>query len=179
MRSRVSLYFVADRVRVFAHCTSSFTVSIACSGTGGVGLPDLLAADRGQHGGDGAKTTVTMSAASHVAMARSRTAMRVAVSAPSGQQADERGGAEHPGALAGLLALLGHLGLGQVDLLTDQRAGLGRQLLDQLADRLLARIGRVPVGAHTPYPPSVGVVVLTSVGVVVPTSVRGVVLGTG
>ena len=79
--------------------------------------------------------------------------MRHAVSAPGGQQADERGGAEDPGALADPLAPLGHLGLGQVDLLADQRAGLAREVLDQLADRLLAGIGHVAlsVGAHGPY----------------------------
>ena len=104
------------------------------------------------------KTTVTISAASHVAMAQVEDGDEARGQRTGGEEADERSAAEHPGALARLLAALGHLGLGQVDLLTDQRAGLARQVLDQLADRLIAGIAvvRLCVGAHAPYPLTAG-----------------------
>src|SRR3954468_20816802 len=79
-------YFVADRVRVFAHCTSSFTESIACSGTGGAASWICLRPVRARTAAMAAKITVTIRAASHVAMARSRAAIRHAVSAPAARR---------------------------------------------------------------------------------------------
>src|SRR3712207_7858860 len=53
-------------------------------------------------------------------------------------RSDDTCAAEHARSLACLLALLRHLRLGELELLADQRRGLLRELLQQIADRLLA-----------------------------------------
>ena len=51
---------------------------------------------------------------------------------------EEPGTAEHAGTDPGLLALLGQLDLGQLELLADQRRHLRREVLDQLTRRSLS-----------------------------------------
>jgi stage II sporulation SpoE-like protein len=79
-------YFVADRVRVLAHCTSSFTESIARSGTGGAASRICLRPVRAKAAAMAANATVTTSTASHVVIARSRRATRHAVNAPAARR---------------------------------------------------------------------------------------------
>src|SRR3712207_9551640 len=63
----------------------------------------------------------------------------------------------HARSLACLLARLRHLRLRELELLADQRRRLLRELLQQIADRLLAEIVR-SVGGHVRPPYTLGVV---------------------
>ena len=76
--------------------------------------------------------------------------MKQAVRAPRAASAERAGAAEQPGARAGLLALLGQLGLGQLQLLVDQPGGLLRELLEQLAEGPVAQVLAVAgnLGGH-------------------------------
>ena len=118
---------------------SSFTVSTVW-GTGGVAACSAFLPASASTAATASHSTVTISAASHSGSAAVEDDDQDAVRAPSAEQGDDRRAGEHAGALAGQLALLGDLGLGELDLLADERRGLARQVLDQLADAALARI---------------------------------------
>src|SRR5207237_254667 len=69
--------------RVLAHCTSSFTLSLACSGTGGVACWTLFLPWSTSSPTSAPSSTVTISAASHEATAVASARIAVAISAPS------------------------------------------------------------------------------------------------
>src|SRR4051794_14152707 len=77
------LYLCADPVRVFAHCTSSFTVSTVCSGTGGAAAWTRFLPCWARIPAIATSTTPTIRAASQLASTPSRSMIRKAVSAPA------------------------------------------------------------------------------------------------
>ena len=80
------------------------------------------------------------------------------------EKRDQPGAAEQAGADAQPLGLLGHLGLGEADLVADQAADLLAQLADQLAGRGVGRVGRGGVGAAGAGGVGVGAVIGPPVG---------------
>src|SRR5215210_3557273 len=75
------LYVLPDRARVFAHSTSSFVLSMACSGTGGPAFWILPLPVSASAAATAPYTTATSSAASQSGMAESSAAITHVVSA--------------------------------------------------------------------------------------------------
>ena len=85
-------------------------------------------------------TTATIRAASQAGMTAFRARMKQAVRAPRAASPSGARAAEHPRPRPRLLALLGDLGLGQLELLVDQPGRLLGELLEQLTDRPIAQV---------------------------------------
>src|SRR4029453_4838729 len=75
------LYFLADLVWVLAHCTSSLTVSMVCSGTGGTACLTRSRPRKASTAATPADTTATMRAASQAGMTMSSNTMKQVVNA--------------------------------------------------------------------------------------------------
>src|SRR5215211_8916049 len=90
-------------------------------------------------------------------MTASRARTKQVVRAARARIPEHAGGAEQARPGPGLLALLGQLGLGQLQLLMDQPARLLRQLLEQLPERPLPQVAlvgawRLVTGCHGKLP---------------------------
>ena len=126
------LYVIPDFARVLAHRTSSFNAVSCLLWNGGL-LVHLLLACHGEHACHRRiDDRDDQRRQPHVVDDRGQQRDQADGQGRERPQPEQPGAAEHAGALAGLARLLGQLGLGQIDLLLDERGRLVGELLEQL-----------------------------------------------
>ena len=118
--------------RALATSTSVLVVSIACSGAGGVGLLDPVLAQQRGDAGDGEEDDGDDQRGEPGVHGGREPGDRGGDERAEAVEGEDAGAAEHPGADAGLLALLGQLGLRELDLGAHEVRRLVGELLDQL-----------------------------------------------
>ena len=134
-------YLLPELIWVLAHCTSSFTVSMVSSGIGGVASLDLLLAlqreqlPRRPH----RRPSRSVPRSTHPSTPPAAR-ISVAVSAPTAASASTPPPPINPMPTPARFALLLHLGLGELELLTHERRRLLGQVLEQVTDGLLTQL---------------------------------------
>ena len=113
------------------------------------GLADVLLADQGGETGDREQHGADDEGGQPVLDRAGEAEDRGGDQAAQPVHGEQAGAAEQPGTEPGALALLGQLGLGQAQLVTDQAAGLLGNPGDEFAERRIGRVASVRSSRHS------------------------------
>ena len=134
------LYVLPDLAWVLAHSMSSFTLSLACSGTGGTACLTFCLSGHRQDGGDDRVGDCDDQRGQPDLHGLVQGRDQASGQRREGTDAEQPGAAEHAGAEPGLLALFLKLCLGQLHLLLDQGGRVVRKVLQELAGGPVAQL---------------------------------------